>query len=227
MPQTYNLGKVSLTPRGEFSPNVSYTALDVVSYDGSSYLVLQPVFSVVPPNPNYYMLLASKGDKGNAGDNASIAAGIVTSIPAGGTPSVTNSGTNTNATFNFAIPSGNMWYVGTGITGTSNTPTVFTSSGVSDAGVGDLYLNTNSDANGGNVYQCTVGGSASSAQWVFVMSILGVMDNTVTYTAQSSKSSSERLVALANVGVHVGNTPPQDVTTDQVPVGELYAYFTV
>lgn len=226
MAQTYTLGKVSITPRGTFSPNVVYSPLDLFSYDGSSYLVIQSVFGIVPPNENYFMVIGSKGDTGTAGIAATITAGSVTMNPSGTSPSVTNSGSSSQAVFNFELPTGNMWYVGVGITGTSETATVFSDSGVTNAGVGDLYLNTASDSNGGNVYRCTVGGNASTARWVFVMSILGVMDNTVAYTEQASKTTAERMIALANVGLHVGSTPPANVTTSQVPVGELYAYFS-
>lgn len=226
MAQTYTLGKVSITPRGAFSPNVVYSPLDLFSYNGSSYLVTASVFGVAPPNDSYYMQIGSKGDTGTAGIAATISVGSVTSTPANTNPTVTNSGTTAEAVFNFTIPSGNKWYVGTGVTGTSTTGTVFSGSGVANAGVGDLYLNSNSDSNGGNVYKCTLGGNASTAKWAFVMSILGTMDNTVAYTAQSSKTSTQRITALANVGIHIGSTPPSSITTADVPVGELYAYFS-
>lgn len=225
MAQTYTLGKVSITPRGTYSPNVAYSPLDLFSYNGSSYLCISAAFSVLPPNETYYMLIGSRGDTGAPGISPTVSAGTVTSIPSGATPSVTNVGSSSNAVFNFSLPTGNKWYTGTGITGTSTTATVFSGSGVTNAGVGDLYLNINTDANSGNVYQCTVGGNASTARWVYVMSILGVMDNAVSYTAQS-KTTAQRMAALANCGLHVGSTPPANVTTSQVPVGELYAYFS-
>lgn len=62
-----------------------------------------------------------------------------------------------------------MWYSGTGITGTSQTETVFPNSGVSDAKIGDMYLNTSS----GNTYRCTVRGIPAVAKWVFVSNIKG------------------------------------------------------
>ncbi len=67
------------------------------------------------------------------------------------------------------------WYSGTGITGTSTTPAVFSGSGVSNAVIGDRYLNTsaNTNANSGNTYECTLGGNASTAKWKYVSNILG------------------------------------------------------
>ena len=62
-----------------------------------------------------------------------------------------------------------MWYTGTGITGTSTTPTTFSGSGVSNAKVGDMYLNTSTQ----NTYRCTVGGAASVAKWTYVTNIKG------------------------------------------------------
>lgn len=69
---------------------------------------------------------------------------------------------------------GSQWYSGTGITGTSTTPTVFSSSGVSNARVNDMYLNTST----GYTYKCTVGGAASAAKWVYAGSIKGATGNT-------------------------------------------------
>ncbi len=53
-----NLGKVSITPKGEWSESETYERLDAVSYGGSSYLVLQEVSGVTPTVGDTYMLLA-------------------------------------------------------------------------------------------------------------------------------------------------------------------------
>ena len=174
MSQTYNLGKVAITPRGAYSSTAQYTPLDILSYNGSSYLVLQNCMGITPPNATYYMVVASKGDTGSAGTSTTIAAGTVTMTPAGTSASVTNVGTNVNASFNFTLPNGNVIYTGTGITGTSTTPTVFSGSGVSNAGVGDIYFNTSTVA----FYSCVYGGNASTATWTFLT--YAVPDGTVT-----------------------------------------------
>lgn len=64
---------------------------------------------------------------------------------------------------------GSRWTEGTAITGTSTTATVFSGTGIADALVNDMYLNTSTS----NVYRCTVGGTASVAKWVFVGCIKG------------------------------------------------------
>ena len=64
---------------------------------------------------------------------------------------------------------GATWYAGTGITGTSTTPTIYSGSGVSSAIVGDHYLNTSTQ----NVYRCTTKGAASVAKWVYEQNIKG------------------------------------------------------
>lgn len=64
---------------------------------------------------------------------------------------------------------GSRWTEGTAITGTSTTATVFSGTGIADALVNDMYLNTSTS----NVYRCTVGGAASVAKWVFVGCIKG------------------------------------------------------
>ena len=164
MSQTYNLGKVAITPRGAYSSTAQYTPLDILTYNGSSYLVLQNCSGVTPPNATYYMVVASKGDTGSAGASPTIAAGTVTMTPAGTPASVTNVGTNVNASFNFTLPNGNVFYTGTSITGTETEPTVYADSGVTNAGVGDLYFNTSV----GNFYKCIYGGDASTATWSFI-----------------------------------------------------------
>ena len=64
---------------------------------------------------------------------------------------------------------GSRWTEGTAITGTSTTATEFSGTGIADALVNDMYLNTSTS----NVYRCTVGGAASVAKWVFVGCIKG------------------------------------------------------
>lgn len=58
---------------------------------------------------------------------------------------------------------------GTAITGTSTTATIFSGTGITDALINDIYLNTST----GDMYQCTVAGTASVAKWVYVCNIKG------------------------------------------------------
>lgn len=104
MSQTYNLGKVAPTPRGAYSITAQYAPLDIITYNGSSYMVLQSVTGVTPPNATYYQLIASKGDAGASGSPATISAGSVTMLAYGSTPTATNVGTANAAVFNFGIP---------------------------------------------------------------------------------------------------------------------------
>lgn len=53
--------------------------------------------------------------------------------------------------------------------------------------------------------------------------LLAIDGDYVGYSAQQ-KTTNERLTALGNAGLHVGRIPPDNVTTDLVPVGELYLY---
>ena len=49
MPNTV-LGKVSVVPRGDYSASTTYYALDIVGYNGGSYLAMQQVTGVTPSN---------------------------------------------------------------------------------------------------------------------------------------------------------------------------------
>lgn len=61
-----NLGKIVMTPVGEFIPGESYRFLDLVEEDGSSYV------SIIPNNTNplssdTWKLVAKKGEDGLPG----------------------------------------------------------------------------------------------------------------------------------------------------------------
>ena len=195
MSQQYNLGKVALTPKGTFNANATYERLDVVTLNGSSYLVLQSCTGITPPNATYYQLIASKGNTGSSGASPTITAGTVTMTPAGTSASVTNVGTNVNASFNFTLPNGNVIYTGTGVTGTSTTPTVFSGSGVSNAGVGDIYFNTSTVA----FYRCALGGAASTAKWSFLT--YAVPDGSVTTAKIADSAVTRNKIADDAVGI--------------------------
>lgn len=72
-----------------------------------------------------------KGAKGDTGDPATIAVGTVSTLPAGSSATVTNSGTASNAVFNFGIPKGDTGTAG-GITNINGyTGAVTTGNGLS------------------------------------------------------------------------------------------------
>lgn len=64
---------------------------------------------------------------------------------------------------------GSRWTTGTAITGTSTTATIFSSSGITDSLVNDMYLNTST----WYIYRCSVAGASNVAKWVYVGSIKG------------------------------------------------------
>ena len=64
---------------------------------------------------------------------------------------------------------GSRWNVGTVITGTNTTATIFNGTGITDSLIGDYYLNSST----GLFYKCTVAGNASTAKWVYVGNIKG------------------------------------------------------
>ena len=67
------------------------------------------------------------------------------------------------------VAASSQWKSGTGITGTSTTPTAFPSSGITMSNVGDMYLNASTS----NTYRCTTSGAAAVALWVYVSNIKG------------------------------------------------------
>lgn len=87
---------------------------------------------------------------------------------------------------------GNMWYAGTVMSGTSKSGTIFEESGISRAYENDLYLN----AENGYVYQCSLGGKADTAEWIYVGSVRGPMPE----TTDELNSTSRTMALSANAG---------------------------
>lgn len=61
MAEIKTLGPVGLNPNGEYDGTKTYEKLDVVLYQGSSYVALKPVQGIVPTNPEYWQKLVSGG----------------------------------------------------------------------------------------------------------------------------------------------------------------------
>lgn len=59
-----DLGRVLLIPKGEWSSTTAYTKLDLVSYQGSSYVCTVANTNQVPTNTSYWQLSAQKGRDG-------------------------------------------------------------------------------------------------------------------------------------------------------------------
>lgn len=106
MAQTKNLGKVSVTPRGTYTAGTSYERLDIVTYQGGSWIALQNSTNVTPAAGAYWAQIAAKGDTGTAGQSCTVAIGTVTSVPYGTPSSVTNVGTQNDAVFDMSLQTG-------------------------------------------------------------------------------------------------------------------------
>ena len=67
--KTLDLGKVALVPRGDYDAGVAYSPLDIITHEGSSYLVLKDCTGQIPSNDKvYYQLLSERGPQGEKGD---------------------------------------------------------------------------------------------------------------------------------------------------------------
>jgi hypothetical protein len=105
----------NIVPRGEWDDETTYAVNDVVSLSGSSYMATAASMNQTPPNTDYWMLIASKGDPGAPGSDgadgsdgaaATITIGTVTTVAPGQPATVTNSGTSAAAVLDFEIPEG-------------------------------------------------------------------------------------------------------------------------
>jgi hypothetical protein len=110
-----------ITWQGEWSSATTYTQNEAVQYNGSAYVALQGNSNLIPSsNASSWSVMTSKGDTGPAGASGSagtVTIGSTTTGSTGGSASVTNSGTSSEAVLNFTIPKGNTGQQG----GTGNT----------------------------------------------------------------------------------------------------------
>lgn len=104
---------------------------------------------------------------------------------------------------------GSQMYWGTAITGTSTTATVFSGSGISNALANDLYLNTSA----WNVYQCALGGAASTAKWVYKGNIKGQSGSTAA-TGTATVAGLTRL--YTGTGANTNGAMTQKAVTDEL-----------
>ena len=110
------------------------------------------------------------GPTGPAGTAAAISVGTVTAVASGANAAVTNSGTATNAVFNFSIPRGEPVTGPAGVVGTRGTKTYTAQSVPQNAGLtnlieGDNFINLNTGEY--SVY------SASTSTWVLQGNVRG------------------------------------------------------
>lgn len=65
-----DIGKVAITPRKDYKNEQTYEWLDVVTYNGASYMCIveDDCTGIVPTNTDYWQLLAKGGDTGEKGD---------------------------------------------------------------------------------------------------------------------------------------------------------------
>lgn len=61
------LGKVAITPKGEYNNATTYQNLDLITYQGNSYLALKETTGNLPTNNEYWQLIAEKGQDGTNG----------------------------------------------------------------------------------------------------------------------------------------------------------------
>ena len=65
-------GRVLLIPKGEYDSSETYTMLDMVSYQGSSYIAKGTTTGNLPTNTTYWQLFAYGGAASVAGNFATL-----------------------------------------------------------------------------------------------------------------------------------------------------------
>ena len=73
---TKNVGRVSIVPKGYWNINNTYIRLDLVTYDGNSYIAKKDVpKNIQLSNNEYWMLIALKGEQGASAYEQAVAGG--------------------------------------------------------------------------------------------------------------------------------------------------------
>lgn len=52
---TYTMGRVGIEAKGTYSASTSYSPLDMVCYQGSSYIAKAPATGILPTNASHWM----------------------------------------------------------------------------------------------------------------------------------------------------------------------------
>ncbi|HZQ44112.1 MAG TPA: DNRLRE domain-containing protein [Acidobacteriaceae bacterium] len=111
-------GAPGMNFRGQWSPATYYSTNDAVSFDGSTFLALTANSNAEPDQyAQIWTIIAqagSQGPTGPAGTSGTISIGTVTTLAAGSSATVTNSGTTQDAILNFGIPQGATGPAGSG-----------------------------------------------------------------------------------------------------------------
>lgn len=153
--------------------------------------------------------------------SATIQVGTVTSLSAGSTPTVTNSGTNSNAIFNFGIPSGASGTAATISVGTVSTLSPGSSATVTNAGTSNAAV-----FNFGIPQGATgASGSGGSGTTLVSNSIDVLYANTVLiFNGSGSNGSTNIIDTSALDGSTITNSAVTVASTQSAPTGN-YLYF--
>lgn len=103
------LGKVGVVPKGEYNGATRYTKLDIVKYNGQSYMALAETIGNLPTNTEYWQLLVESPVRGTdywtTSDKAEILQSAVTQVETDIQPTITyieNIADTANSTANTA-----------------------------------------------------------------------------------------------------------------------------
>lgn len=119
---------------------------------------------------------------------------------------------------------GSRWVSGTAITGTDTAGTIFPGTGITDAQMYDYYINPST----GNLYECTVPGTADVAEWIHIGNIKGPAGATGPAGSISDinnqKPTYTEATELANI--NSGETVKTAFGKLKKAVGVLIAHYT-
>ena len=203
-----------ITWQGEWSSATTYTQNEAVQYSGSAYVALQGNTNLIPSaNASSWSVMTLKGDTGAtgaAGSAGTVTIGTTSTSSAGGSASVSNTGTSSDAVLNFTLPKGNSGSEGpqgstgsTGSTGATGDDATLEVGSVTTGVEGSSVTIANSGTDTAAIFDFSIPMGATGAQGTFRW--MGAYNNATVYSTNDvSYYNGSSYVA---VGATVGNIP--------------------
>jgi len=186
-------GAAGINFRSAWSSATHYAINDAVTYSGSTYIAIAANNNAEPDvSSTSWSVLAAAGGAGPTGAAATVSVGTVTTLAAGSSATVTNSGTSQSAVLNFGIPQGVTGATGasgSGGSGSGSASGIFTAVFHAVTGSSGMYYAVNSP----NVYTNENGTTSTTGVLAWVplgctatqLNVYSLQSGTITVTLRT------------------------------------------
>ena len=251
MSTTINAGRIAPLPKGTYNASTTYAKLDIVDYQGSSYIAKQETTGNAPTNTTYWQLMSAGGHGGGAGIIMGKIDGLdfyrVESYSPLGVPTFSNTaetGDENSLYVDILTNKAYRWEKGTVLIGESrykelDSEEIKTVNGLSLTGSGDIktQMPVVFAFDDGN-WTCDWSFEDLNDAYNAGVSLFGVIEGNGNYNFGWVVESRDTFMRFLWLGADEANTSPytihdynifvlevQDVTVDDVTTTEVYQRF--